>query len=61
MLLKAAFLLFGAWLLGIVGVYELGQFEHVLLLIGLMLLLVSVLKSRDAAAAAVKNQHPPQK
>lgn len=50
MLLKAAVLLLIMWLLGIVGVYNVGTLVHVLLLVGLMLLLFGVLKARDAAA-----------
>ena len=49
-LLKAACLLLIAWLLGIVGVYDVGSLVHVLLLVGLMLLLLGMLKARDAAA-----------
>jgi uncharacterized membrane protein len=49
-LLKAACLLLIAWLLGIVGVYDVGSLVHVLLLVGLMLFLLGMLKARDAAA-----------
>jgi hypothetical protein len=49
MLLKVAVLLLIAWLLGVVGVYNVGTLVHVLLLVGLMLLLLGVLKARDAA------------
>ena len=52
MLLKVAVLLLITWLLGIVGLYNLGPLVHVLLLAGLMLLLLGVLKARDAAAPA---------
>ena len=48
MLLKAALLLMFGWLLGVAGVYTIGTLVHVLLLIGLMLLLLGVLKARDA-------------
>ena len=51
MLFKAAFVLLGAWLLGVFGLYSIGDLVHVLLLVGLMLLLLAVLKARDAAAA----------
>ena len=50
MFVKVALLLLGAWLLGVAGVYNAGTFVHVLLLVGLMLLLLGVLKARDAAA-----------
>jgi Family of unknown function (DUF5670) len=49
MLLKIAFVLLIAWLLGVVGLYRIGDLVHVLLLVGLMLLLLAALKARDAA------------
>lgn len=52
MLLKMGLVFLVAWLLGIVGVYRLGQNVHFLLLVGLMLLLLGVLKARDAAGKA---------
>ena len=51
MLLKSAFVLLIAWLIGVLGMYRIGDLVHVLLLVGLMLLLLGVLKVRDAAAA----------
>ena len=39
MLFKASFVLLAIWLLGLVGVYRLGDLVHVFLLVGLMLLL----------------------
>ena len=51
MLLKIAFVLLIAWVLGVVGLYRIGDLVHVLLLIGLMLLLMGALKARDAAVA----------
>lgn len=50
MLLKSAFVLLIAWLFGVLGLYRIGDLVHVLLLIGLLLLLLGVLKARDAAA-----------
>ena len=50
MLFTIAFVLLAAWLLGMVGVYRVGDAVHVLLLIALMLLLIGFLKARDAAA-----------
>jgi hypothetical protein len=38
-------------LLGVVGVYDVGSLVHVSLLVGLMLLLLVMLKARDAAAS----------
>ena len=37
------------WLLGMFGVYRVGDLAHVFLLVGLMLLLLAVLKARDVA------------
>ena len=50
MLFKIALVLTAAWLLGVVGLYDAGQFIHMFLLVGLMLLMISFLKARDAAA-----------
>jgi hypothetical protein len=50
MLFTIALVLLIAWGLGLVGVYNAGDLVHVLLLIGLMLLLLAVLRARDAAA-----------
>ena len=55
MLLKIAFVLLIAWLLGVLGLYRIGDLVHVLLLVGLMLLLMGALKARDAAAARLKD------
>ena len=52
MLLKVAFALLIAWLVSVIGLYDIGDFRHVLLLVGLMLLVLGFLKGRDAAAAA---------
>ena len=51
MLLKTAFALLIVWLLGVLGLYRIGDLVHVLLLVGLMLFLLGALKARDAAAA----------
>jgi hypothetical protein len=52
MLLKSGLVLLAAWLLGMLGVYRLGQSVHIFLLVGLMLLLLGFLKARDAAGKA---------
>jgi Family of unknown function (DUF5670) len=52
MLLKMAFVLLIAWLLGILGLYRIGDLVHVLLLVGLALLLLGFLKARETAVAA---------
>jgi hypothetical protein len=49
MLFKVAFVLLIAWLLGVLGVYRVGDLVHVLLLVGLMLLLLAFARARDAA------------
>jgi len=49
MLFKIAFVLLITWLLGVLGVFPLGAFVHVLLLVGLMLFLLAALNARDAA------------
>jgi len=49
MLFKTAFALLILWLLGMFGVYRVGDLTHVFLLVGLMLLLLAVLKAREAA------------
>ena len=49
MLFKAAIVLLAIWLLGMVGIYRVGDLVHVFLLVGLMLLLLAMLKARDAA------------
>jgi len=49
MLLKAALLSLLVWLLGVSGLYNAGTLVHVFLLGGLMLLLMAVVKARDAA------------
>ena len=49
MLFKPALVLLTAWVLGLVGLYDAGDLVHVLLLIGLMLLMLALLKGRDAA------------
>ena len=57
MLLNAALALLAAWLLGALGAFNGGSLIHVLLLVGLMLLLLGVLKARDAAAANKPDSH----
>jgi hypothetical protein len=51
MLLKIAFVLLIPWLLGVLGLYRIGDLVHVLLLGGLWLFLLGALKARDAAVA----------
>ena len=49
MLFKVALTLFALWLLGLFGVYEIGDLFHGFLLAALMLLLLGFLHARDAA------------
>ena len=49
MLFKTAFALLLVWLLGLFGVYRVRNLAHVFLFVGLMLLLLAVLKAREAA------------
>lgn len=49
MLLKVALLVLAVWLAGVLGLYTAGDLVHVLLLVGLMMLLLGVLKAREAA------------
>ena len=56
MLFKAALVVLAIWLLGLIGVYRVGDLVHVFLLVGLMLLLLAMLKARDAA---LRPRNPP--
>ena len=51
MLLKIAFALLAAWLLGLLGLYRIGDVVHMLLLVGGLFFLLAVAKARDASAA----------
>lgn len=57
MLLKVALLLLLTWLVAVLA-YEVGALAHVFLLGGLMLLLLAVIKGRDAAAT--HSDRPPK-
>jgi hypothetical protein len=58
MLLKTAAVLLIVWLLGVLGLYRIGDLVHVLLLVGLLLLLLGTLKARDAAASRGSDEGP---
>lgn len=58
MLLTIAFVLLIAWLLGVLGLYRIGDLVHVLLLVGLMLFLLGALRARDVAAARGRDVGP---
>ena len=49
MLFKIALALLVVWLLGVLGLYAIGDLVHVLLLVGFGLLLLAFLRARDAA------------
>jgi hypothetical protein len=49
MLLYIALALLAGWVLGMLGVFEVGKIVHVPLLVGLLLLLLAFLQARDAA------------
>ena len=49
MLFKVAFVLLLLWLLGMAGLYQVGDLLHLLLLVGLLLLMMAFIKARDAA------------
>lgn len=59
MLLKMAPVLFVVWLVGVLGVYDIGDAVHIFLLVGAMLFLLGFLKARDAALAAGRGAEGP--
>jgi hypothetical protein len=59
-LLKVAPPILAVWLAGVLGLYNAGDLVHVLLLVGLMMLLLGVLKARDAAVHR-STEAPPDK
>jgi hypothetical protein len=59
MLLKTALVLLVVWLVGILGVYDIGDAIHIFLLVGGMLFLIGFLKARDAAIAAGREPEQP--
>jgi len=50
MLVTTGFVLLAAWLVGILSPFQAGDLVHIPLLVGLMLLMLGLLKARDAAA-----------
>jgi hypothetical protein len=52
MLFTVAFTFLAVWVIAAAGPFGVGQMAHGLLLVGLMLLLLAFMKTRDAAAAA---------
>jgi hypothetical protein len=49
MLFKIGLALLIAWLIGMLGVFPVGQLVHVLLLVGLALLMIAFLRAREDA------------
>jgi hypothetical protein len=49
MLVKISLVLLLAWLLGVLGLYDIGELVHGLLLAGLVLLPIAFMRARDAA------------
>ena len=56
MFLKFALVVLGVWLLGLIGVYQIGNLYHVFLLVGFMLLLLGFLRARDEALQAAAGE-----
>jgi hypothetical protein len=51
MLFKIASVLLVAWLLGVLGLYRIGDLVHMFLLVGGLFFLLAVAKARDAVTA----------
>lgn len=50
MLVTLAFILLILWLLGIIGIYSIGWFIHILLVAAIILFLVRVIEGRNPVA-----------
>lgn len=50
MLITIAVILIALWLLGVVGVYTIGWFIHVLLVVAIILFLIRVIQGRNPLA-----------
>lgn len=61
MVFKVACVLLLLWLVGLFAIEQAGDLIHVLLLIGLMLLLVSFLKAREAAIQRARSDASDQR
>jgi hypothetical protein len=60
MLFKIALVLLVAWVAGTLGIYDIGEAVHALLLAGLLLVLLSFARARDAAAASRRGPDAPR-
>jgi hypothetical protein len=58
MLVKIGLALIALWLVGLLGLVDVGEAVHVLLLGGLLLLMMGTLKAREAAAARERASAP---
>jgi hypothetical protein len=58
LLFKVAFVLLLLWLLGMAWLYQLGEFLHALLLVGLLLLMMAFIKARAAALQCAIDNAP---
>jgi hypothetical protein len=56
MLFKSGVVLLIAWLVGVMGLYEIGDLVHLWLLVGGLFLLLAVAKARDAAIAHQRDE-----
>ena len=56
MLFKIAIVLLSVWIIGVVGLFEVGDLVHVLLLGGLWLLLMAFVKARETAVRATNGR-----
>ena len=61
MLFKIAFVLLVAWLLGVFGLYSIGDLVHLLFLVGGLFFLLAVAKARDAATTRQRSSERPDK
>ena len=61
MLLKIALVLLAAWFLGLVGLYQVGDAVHILLLLAMMLLLLAFLRAREAAVRRIGGDSQPDR
>ena len=59
MLLKVGLVLMLTWVAGALNVDRIGSGVHLLLLVGLMMLLLGVLKTRDASIAENRDTNKP--
>jgi hypothetical protein len=61
MLFKIAFVLLIAWLLGVLGLYRIGDLVHMFFLVGGLFFLLAVAKARDAATARKRAEERSEK